>query len=93
MLLGNLFDFPLRYTAYVYAKCNRIDEFKYVFRPYLISCEDGTAEKVLAQIKEMAKTLFHMTDDEIETLTMQWFAALYCSGNKKKQETAFFRNI
>ena len=93
MLLGNLFDFPLRYTAYVYCKCNRVDELKYVFRPYLISCAEGTGDRILAQIREMAKTLFHMTDEEFEILTMQWFALIYCVGPKKKQETQFYKKF
>ena len=32
-----------------------------------------------------------MTDEEIETRTVKWFAAIYCIGPKKKQETVFYQ--
>ena len=83
-------DFPLRYAAYTFYR-GVVTEFKYPLRALIVNREEGFADRALARIKEMFSTLFRLSDEEIETNIMVGFAVIFCTGDRKKQETAFYQ--
>ncbi len=83
-------DFPLRYAAYTFYR-GVVMEFKWPLRALILYREEGFADTAVDKMREMFSTLFHQTAEEIDINIMLGFAAVYCSGDKKKLETAFYQ--
>ncbi|WP_295152077.1 hypothetical protein [uncultured Ruminococcus sp.] len=83
-------DFPLRYAAYTFYR-GVVMEFKWPLRAFILYRENGFADEAVAKMREMYASLFRQTEEEIDINVMLGFAAVYCSGGKKKPETEFYQ--
>ncbi|HAG14037.1 MAG TPA: hypothetical protein DCG49_09275 [Ruminococcus sp.] len=82
-------DFTTRHCAY--ALFRGIDiEFKYPFRALIINREEGYADQVIQDIRNLYAAAFRLSEERIEELIMLGFAATFVGAGKKKQETAFY---
>ena len=88
--LSHVCDFPLRYAAYTFYR-GVVMEFKWPLRALILYREEGYADAAVEKMREMFAALFHQTTEEIDISIMLGFAAVYCGGDKKKLETAFYQ--